>query len=679
MSSFKDLKAGRKARQGERSNQLFSSNSDGSDDTTVSNNATLFAQANEVLSRRLGRDITLSDERAESSSKKKEVEKDKQSHDLYGTELDQAGLEAHNIPGRGRGLISINQIKPGTRILRTPPSIATLSNQHLQRTCHGCFLTLEEKQISTFSSERERIEKKMRGELKTKLNRCSLCKVIHYCSKECQVSDWPTHKHECMALRRFKKMYFKSYPNRKENDEDTSWVSIDAVRALARIIWKRKDEREKNGGKDGIWWKQIASLESHVKLSPEKEVMKLAQQAQHLQHYISASKPLKQGEDENTLEPANLEEYGFESVSDIMNLCSSFHVNSFTLSSPSLSPIGVSNSPLLALSNHSCDPNACVVYPNGGRWMELIAIRDIKPGEEILTSYIDISCPYHIRQSDILERYRFKCNCVLCEKSKDDESNWMDPRWCIRHVGCRNGIGKDGKEGKARMPDHGSTGRMMSKCDSCEEGFEIDSSKVLSLVNEGIEILDRDEQGKLEYSTARSTLETLIPKLQSAIPNTSYPLLSLLRLSSLIHNPPKTPQDLDIAISHISQAYTAATCPSKLSKSTKSPQTKDQDQERPITVYPINHPVPTIISAEKAKLLSLSDTEESDQIHIPKMRDEKMDKIIHAMKNLNSAIDKCKLSFGGAGGLVGKELNGILDGCKDELESMRFRMMKMSK
>lgn len=50
-------------------------------------------------------------------------------------------------------------------------------------------------------------------------------------------------------------MYYKTYPTKKQDDDDLSWTqaSPEPVRALARIIWKRRVEREKNGGKDGIW------------------------------------------------------------------------------------------------------------------------------------------------------------------------------------------------------------------------------------------------------------------------------------------------------------------------------------------------------------------------------------------------------------------------------------------
>jgi SET and MYND domain-containing protein len=69
-----------------------------------------------------------------------------------------------------------------------------------------------------------------------------------------------------------------------------------------------------------------------------------------------------------------------------------FATNSITLTSPSLTPLGVCVSPLIALVNHSCDPNAVVVFPRSAKdpasqepEAQVIAIRDISPGKEVST------------------------------------------------------------------------------------------------------------------------------------------------------------------------------------------------------------------------------------------------------------------------------------------------------
>jgi hypothetical protein len=64
-----------------------------------------------------------------------------------------------------------------------------------------------------------------------------------------------------------------------------------------------------------------------------------------------------------------------------------FTTNTHTRSTPTLLPIGVALSPVIALINHSCIPNAVVVFPSSkskeGNKMKVIAIRDINPASEV--------------------------------------------------------------------------------------------------------------------------------------------------------------------------------------------------------------------------------------------------------------------------------------------------------
>jgi hypothetical protein len=60
-------------------------------------------------------------------------------------------------------------------------SLARLSNYDFVKECRNC----------------EKLETQMDGAL---LMKCQRCKVAYYCSKECQVGDWKSHKKECKAL-----------------------------------------------------------------------------------------------------------------------------------------------------------------------------------------------------------------------------------------------------------------------------------------------------------------------------------------------------------------------------------------------------------------------------------------------------------------------------------------------
>jgi hypothetical protein len=57
-------------------------------------------------------------------------------------------------------------------------------------------------------------------------------------------------------------------------------------------------------------------------------------------------------------------------------------------------------------------------------------------------SYVDVSLPRHDRRADLKKRYGFDCDCTLCR------SEAVDPRWCVRHVGCK----ASGSHGKGKMP-----------------------------------------------------------------------------------------------------------------------------------------------------------------------------------------------------------------------------------
>jgi len=95
--------------------------------------------------------------------------------------------------------------------------------------------------------------------------------------------------------------------------------------------------------------------------------------------------------------------------------------------------------------------------------MELIAIRDIEPNEEvsqhreltdkqILTSYIDVSLPVEKRRSELESTYRFKCECSLCLRdieirSPGYEGVEVDLRAAVWHRDCKRKV-----KGKGSLP-----------------------------------------------------------------------------------------------------------------------------------------------------------------------------------------------------------------------------------
>lgn len=187
--------------------------------------------------------------------------------------------------------------------------------------------------------------------------------------------------------------------------------------------------------------------------------------------------------------PTELEQYGLHSSGDLVDLISrarftfpsafrsvftgiarrfiiQFTTNAFSLTTSSLSPLGTCVSPVAALFNHSCLPNAVIVFPHSSHSndrsrtpceepaLAVVAIKDISAGEEvsseyfmlliifihccivlyqILTAYIDTSVPTSQRQQSLKETYNFTCSCSLCAGMSG-----IDPRealWCPRACG----------------------------------------------------------------------------------------------------------------------------------------------------------------------------------------------------------------------------------------------------
>ncbi|WVQ75700.1 hypothetical protein IAR50_005330 [Cryptococcus sp. DSM 104548] len=557
---------------------------------------------------------------------------------LYEDELKMAGLEVWDVPGRGRGLVAGKKFKAGSRILKTPTATSVLSTANLTTTCHGCFLTPREKGIVLASSG-----KGSEGSgARVKLNRCSGCKTLHYCSRECQLADWASHKPECVALSRLRSMYHLTYPSRQKDETDVRWAGADAIRALGRMCWARRVKLvEKDGGH---WWKRVEGMESHVKQMPPEEAMKLGGQTQHLAHYLSASVPLQTNEDPTLLEPADMQTYGFKDVGEVMHLCSAMKVNAFTLTSPSLDPIGIAVSPLLALANHSCAPNAVAVFPRGGREIDLVAISNISPGEEVVISYIDVSTPYHHRQPELLDRYRFSCHCSLCRLSEEGEGKgkvWVDPRWCIWHPGC-------GKKGLGRLPPITTSGKVKTKCNQCGEMFDVDNDKVKGPIEEGFELLEQEENGSLDSAKALAKLSILLPCLLVLSPPSSHPNFALLHLSALLMSPATTPETLALATQHLALASSAS-----------------------FISLPANHPSTAVTLAKWGKLLSL------DQVRLPSDGADGAEMLIKRLEIatvvLRKALIAAEMGFGAEGGVVGMEMDGLVKGCEGELGVYRAK------
>ena len=103
-----------------------------------------------------------------------------------------------------------------------------------------------------------------------------------------------------------------------------------------------------------------------------------------------------------------------ENIGSIQEMLSRVMINSHTLTTPTLDPLGLYLDPLTALLNHSCTPNACLVFD--GNNLNLRSLIHIPADTELSISYIDTTNSTQERRQELQSRYFFTCKCLSCTK-----------------------------------------------------------------------------------------------------------------------------------------------------------------------------------------------------------------------------------------------------------------------
>ncbi|KAI0635233.1 SET domain-containing protein [Trametes polyzona] len=384
-------------------------------------------------------------------------------------------VEIRESERHGRGIYTKSALSAGSVILATVPHVSVLSTPYLDQYCSSCAAPAPTPDAS--------------------LKRCPKCKTVYYCSQECQNRDWTWHKHECSALQK----WAASAPS-----QDVS-VPSDAVRCLGRILWGSQKE-----GLDSNWAKEIRMMQSNRSSLKPSSFESHTHLAHSLVRYLGVGSP------------AELQPYGLNSAGDLVDLISRFTTNTFTLTSFSLTPIGICVAPSVAFANHSCNPNAVIVFPRTPGTpsskepsLNLIALRDIAPGKEVRISYVDTTLPKRLRQQELAETYNFTCQCKVCARPPP-----VDPReslWCPKNCG-----------GTCPLPAEEDN---IARCGKCK-AVVTNVDAVLDAVRIGQEALDKATSLQFkDPAKARQLTTNIIPILTSAgLTPSSHPLLAMTHL-----------------------------------------------------------------------------------------------------------------------------------------------------
>lgn len=276
-----------------------------------------------------------------------------------------AKLERFVSPGKGNGLRATAKIKRGEVLFSAEPLACCVANKQVRDVCHHCFIRHKT------------------------LLRCSQCKMARYCSITCQKQAWPAHKRECKCL-------WSLLPR----------IPTDSVHLALRLIFALLSPSK---GSTGVLY-TLEEHESHLSSMSEQKRQGLSQLASMLEMYLQQEAPGLVQEMMSALP---------HSCRDPLSLIAKVTCNCFTISDGELREIGVGLYPSLSLLNHDCRPNCVMVFE--GTKLQLRAVRDINPEEELTISYIETLSLTEDRQRQLKDQYHFTCRCQRCDTQDKDE------------------------------------------------------------------------------------------------------------------------------------------------------------------------------------------------------------------------------------------------------------------
>eukprot|EP01029_Cantina_marsupialis_P031345 TRINITY_DN89_c0_g1_i4.p1 TRINITY_DN89_c0_g1~~TRINITY_DN89_c0_g1_i4.p1 ORF type:complete len:485 (-),score=167.06 TRINITY_DN89_c0_g1_i4:469-1923(-) len=261
---------------------------------------------------------------------------------------------------KGRHVVATGDFVPGDIVFTCKPSVFALQRFLNKVQCSNCFVNME------------------MGDAM----QCSACKREFYCSAACQKAHWSSnHKYECKKIEVLDKV---------PPQEATDFLLVSRALRMAK-----KDEAFKT---------KLFSLVNH---SEEK---KKIEKMDEIRKRIA----------ENVVKYGFVDEKDF-TQEEIVNLLCAFECNNFGIVNELFSIHGSGVYLEGAMVNHSCIPNTIMSYEPLNHTQIFRAIADIKSGEEIVHSYVELSFPTPRRQQELKVVYNFECTCDRCNATEEEK------------------------------------------------------------------------------------------------------------------------------------------------------------------------------------------------------------------------------------------------------------------
>ncbi|KAG0199375.1 hypothetical protein BGX28_007347 [Mortierella sp. GBA30] len=294
----------------------------------------------------------------------------------------------------------------------------TMTVEEFHRACVAeMVLSLEiqaEELVQKFEEESERVRRALlddgmaESRNKTKsieLERCSVCKKRYYCNRDCFTVAWKGwHRWICADK------------DMEDLDYEMLKMVVMSIERLRNGAYTEPEDDQTisihDGSSSGTKREEplaltayvFSTLLGHEAVSDPAILANYKEIATRVRDQMMGSKFVFKSEISGGKPP---------SVDELIQHLCRFHCNNFSIHDSQLFTMAEGTFPVGALFNHSCRPNAIVMYE--GQIQIVRALEDIAPGQEVCTSYVDNGVQRRERRQMLKEKYYFDCRCPRCD------------------------------------------------------------------------------------------------------------------------------------------------------------------------------------------------------------------------------------------------------------------------